>query len=116
MYDHVGLSRNAVGLGRALTLLAGLEAECTRLGGHGIASFADTVAWGELRNLLLTAVLITRAASQREESRGAHYRSDFPAASPAWQHRRFISLRDFDALRVPQQPVKEARHAVPAGL
>ena len=79
-------------------------------------SFADTVAWGELRNLLLSAVLITRAASQREESRGAHYRSDFPAASPAWQHRRFISLRDFDALRVPQQPVKEARHAVPAGL
>ena len=49
---------------------------------QGVASFADTVAWGELRNLLLSAVLITRAASQREESRGAHYRSDFPAASP----------------------------------
>ncbi len=104
-----------VWIGRS-TLLAGLEAERTRLGRQGVASFADTVAWGELRNLLLSAVLITRAASQREESRGAHYRSDFPAASPAWQHRRFISLRDFDALRVPQQPVKEARHAVPAGL
>jgi L-aspartate oxidase len=116
MYDHVGLSRDATGLDRALTLLAGLEAERTRLVGQGVASFADTVACGELRNLLLSAVLITRAALQREESRGAHYRSDFPAASPAWQHRRFISLRDFDALRILQQPVKEARHAVPAGL
>lgn len=116
MYDHVGLSRDAAGLDRALTLLAGLEAERTGLKGQVSASFADTVAWGELRNLLLSAVLIARAASQREESRGAHYRSDFPAALPAWQHRRFISLRDFDALRVPQQPVKEARHAVPAGL
>jgi L-aspartate oxidase len=116
MYDHVGLSRDAAGLERALDLLAGLEAERVRLAGQGVASFADTVAGGELRNMLLTAALITRAALQREESRGAHFRADFPAASPAWQHRRFVSLRDFDALRVPQQLVKEARHAVPAGL
>jgi L-aspartate oxidase len=116
MYDHVGLSRDAAGLERALGLLAGLEAERARLASQGVASFAEAVAGGELRNMLLTAALITRAALQREESRGAHYRADFPAASPAWQHRRFVSLRDFDAVRVPQQLVKEARHAVPAGL
>ena len=32
----------------------------------------------ELKNMLLVAKLITRAALDRTESRGAHYRADFP--------------------------------------
>jgi succinate dehydrogenase/fumarate reductase flavoprotein subunit len=32
----------------------------------------------ELKNLATVAKLITKAALDREESRGAHYRSDFP--------------------------------------
>ena len=35
----------------------------------------------EAQNMLSIARLITRAALQREESRGAHYRSDFPTSS-----------------------------------
>ncbi len=40
----------------------------------------------ELYNLVLTGRLITEAALLREESRGAHFRSDFPQGSPQWQH------------------------------
>ncbi|MFC1915494.1 L-aspartate oxidase [Chloroflexota bacterium] len=39
----------------------------------------------ELHNLVLTGRLVTEAALFREESRGAHFRSDFPQISPQWQ-------------------------------
>jgi len=39
----------------------------------------------ELHNLVLTGRLVAEAASIREESRGAHFRSDFPQSSPKWK-------------------------------
>ncbi len=42
-------------------------------------------AWGELRNLLDIADLILRSALFRTESRGGHYRSDYPETSVEWQ-------------------------------
>ena len=39
----------------------------------------------ELANLVTVGRLMTEAALIREESRGAHYRTDFPAPSPPWQ-------------------------------
>lgn len=42
-------------------------------------------AWGELYNLLDIAALIFKSAVLRTESRGGHYRSDFPEPSPEWQ-------------------------------
>ena len=41
--------------------------------------------WGETRNLLDVAYLILRSAVFRTESRGGHYRADFPETSPEWQ-------------------------------
>ena len=39
----------------------------------------------ELCNLILVGRLMAEAAVLREESRGAHFRSDFPQTSPEWQ-------------------------------
>jgi len=39
----------------------------------------------ELNNLIINARLVTEAALIREESRGAHFRTDFPQPSPAWE-------------------------------
>ncbi|NEP18294.1 MAG: L-aspartate oxidase [Leptolyngbya sp. SIO4C1] len=41
--------------------------------------------WGELRNLLAVGSLILKSALFRTESRGGHYRSDFPQTGPSWQ-------------------------------
>ncbi|MEM8807357.1 MAG: L-aspartate oxidase [Cyanobacteria bacterium P01_G01_bin.38] len=41
--------------------------------------------WGELRNLLEIATLILKSAQFRTESRGGHYRSDYPNTDPAWK-------------------------------
>jgi L-aspartate oxidase len=42
-------------------------------------------AWGELHNLLEIADLILRSAQFRTESRGGHYRSDYPEPVPQWK-------------------------------
>ena len=44
--------------------------------------FTDPRGW-ELQNMLLVAQLVIASASARKESRGVHYRSDFPATDPA---------------------------------
>ena len=41
--------------------------------------------WGETRNLLEVAVLILKSANFRTESRGGHYRLDYPQTQPEWQ-------------------------------
>jgi len=53
--------------------------------------FRDRGGW-ELQNLLTVARLMIAAATEREESRGTHFRSDFPARDDAkWDHRHVIS-------------------------
>ena len=69
MWEHVGLSRDAAGLTAAIETLDGLQ-------GEGLHP--------EAANLLLVARMIARAAYLRQESRGAHYRSDFPDTEPSW--------------------------------
>jgi L-aspartate oxidase len=41
--------------------------------------------WGETRNLLDVAYLILKSAAFRTESRGGHYRLDYPQPDPSWQ-------------------------------
>ncbi len=69
MWRHVGLARHAGGLRRALDELDGITA-----GGAG-----------ELASMLTVAQLVARAATARTESRGAHYRSDFPSPYACWR-------------------------------
>ncbi|PRD51066.1 L-aspartate oxidase [Phyllobacterium myrsinacearum] len=46
------------------------------------------------RNVLATAKLVAVSALRREESRGGHFRTDFPEKRREWQHRTFLTLDD----------------------
>lgn len=70
-WTYCGISRSGEGLDQALQLLARANPEVRRNSGR--AQF-------ELRNIYTVANLIARAALAREESRGAHYRTDFTQA------------------------------------
>jgi L-aspartate oxidase len=70
MLRHVGLKRQEKGLRKALD-------ELERMQRFFYGVYRDREAF-EFLNLLNTAVLTTRAALLREESRGGHYRIDFP--------------------------------------
>jgi L-aspartate oxidase len=50
-------------------------------------------AW-ELANMALVARVLAGLAARRPESRGAHWRTDFPAPSPSWQVRQIAQLQD----------------------
>jgi L-aspartate oxidase len=74
MWEHAGIARTAKGLRTALSSLADIEERLP-------------IGATEEQNLVQTARLIVEAALQRKESRGGHYRSDFPKPERAWQGR-----------------------------
>ena len=77
LWEDVGIVRNATNLRPALDEFARLADETEP------ANPAE--APGPVANAVLTASLIARAALTRTESRGAHYRSDFPERRPMWR-------------------------------
>jgi len=81
MYANVGLVRNAAGLREALARINELEA---------LPESSAPV----LRNLLVVGRLIAQAALDRRESRGSHYRCDYPNSDEAFAKRSFTRLRD----------------------
>lgn len=76
MWDKVGIIRSGKSLKEAASILATWE----RL----LPQPTDRPSY-ELNNLVLCARLVTEAALLRKESRGAHFRTDFPQTSPEWQ-------------------------------
>ncbi len=82
MWDDAGIVRNASGLARsaaALDALAGdLEAYALPPAGRDRAFNLTWHDWLNLASLVRVSRAIVRAAQARENSRGAHYRDDFP--------------------------------------
>jgi fumarate reductase flavoprotein subunit len=82
MWDDVGVIRNKDGLERGISRLAALESELmeTGLADENRVFNLTWHDWLNLRSLLEVSQVIARAALARENSRGAHFREDFPEA------------------------------------
>jgi L-aspartate oxidase len=90
MSRSVGLIRDHQGLTAAAEALADLSARFDAL--PKAAASAETVRpWAETRALLTVAPLVVQAALQRQESRGAHARLDYPERRA--DHRQRVTLR-----------------------
>jgi len=84
MWEKVGIIRSETGLRAALTELSALE---TELSDTGIADTnrAFNLTWHDwlnLTSLVQTGRVIAEAALARTDSRGAHFREDFPDTGP----------------------------------
>jgi fumarate reductase flavoprotein subunit len=80
MWDKAGILRDAAGLAEASSALDALEIELDASGvdGRNRAFNMTWHDWLNLKSLLLVSRAIVVASVAREESRGAHWREDFP--------------------------------------
>ena len=78
MWRHVGVERSGDSLAEALGTVEGW---CRYVLPH---EFSSPDGW-QLQNMLEVARLMIRAALERQETRGTHFRGDHPDASPAWR-------------------------------
>jgi fumarate reductase flavoprotein subunit len=111
MWDDVGISRDAASLARAQGALDELEA---RLDATGVAdgNRAFNLTWHDwlnLKSLLLVSKSIRASAAAREDSRGAHYRADFPEVRDL-EHSRYACVTWKDgAFSLEMRPVAFTR-------
>ncbi len=83
---QLGIARDREGMAEALRQLKAWAALFA-------GTACTTVTQLDLRCQLLVSQLITQAALAREESRGAHYRTDYPLSRVGWQHHSIEKLQ-----------------------
>ena len=81
MSSHVGVIRDGAHLAEAVRAFAAIERDTGNIA---------------LRNMATSALLVAASALSRRESRGAHFRSDYPNGKPALARR---TLTTFNAAR-----------------
>jgi len=106
MQDHVGIVRSEEDLREALDKLAALRERTAGVKVGGNIQFNP--GWHlalDLKNMLDISEVVTRAALERTESRGAHTREDFPDSDPRWGEQNVIVRRRDAELEVVCQPL-----------
>ena len=99
MQRHAGVLRDEAGLRAAVVRLLALREKA--MAGEDL----------DLRNRAEAALLIAAAAYNRRESRGGHFRTDYPQADPAQARRSSITLDEALAL-ARTLATEEKRHAL----
>lgn len=83
-----GVVRSAVGLEAAAARLAAVRTDAHLVDGTGaLVQTVPQVAEWETTNVHQVATVLTATAQERTESRGGHFRQDFPAQDDAWRLR-----------------------------
>ena len=100
--------RDSNGLKRGLQRIAEIDEE---LASVGVASdnLAFNLSWHDwlnLRNLVDMSMIIAKASLSRENSRGAHFREDFPDAGPMQDSYFTVAKLDSEEVNVTRAPVQ----------
>jgi succinate dehydrogenase / fumarate reductase flavoprotein subunit len=112
MQDLVGIVRHEDEMARALEGIGQLRARAARV--RVASSRQYNPGWHtalDLSNLLTVAEAITRSALDRRESRGAHFREDYPKTDAAHAQHNTVIRRTPDGrmelLRRPRPPIRD---------
>lgn len=94
LWENVGIERNSDGLEQALNDLKEIGIEINLSPSSPTSLQTTDAALCEAINMLQVAWIITQAALARTESRGGHYRSDFPEQNDKEWLQRTIIIKD----------------------
>ncbi len=103
MQADAGVARDGLGLGRLANYLAHAGA------GSGSSRGAEA---SELANMVLIARAVVALAARRCESRGAHWRTDYPVPLPEWRVRQVAQLMPTGEMAVGTLAVEGLHEAV----
>ena len=107
MQAHVGIVRTEDEMQAALPLLESLQARATVAAISGNKEYNP--GWHtamDLRNLITISEAITRAAIERKESRGAHFREDYPEKDPEAAKFNLVVRQGNDGdMRLAREPI-----------
>jgi fumarate reductase flavoprotein subunit len=108
MWDDVGISRSKESLLRARSKLLELGESLDQMGvGNLQREYSVTWQdWMNLQNLILVSKSVTESAISRENSRGAHYRDDYPQPG-SLEESYFTAVKmDGASIQIENRPVK----------
>ncbi|MGH7587462.1 MAG: FAD-binding protein, partial [Gemmatimonadota bacterium] len=116
MQDKVGIVRTGSEVEAAIDGLGRLRERAERVGVSGHREYNP--GWHtalDLHNLLTVSEAVARAALERKESRGAHFREDFPSKDASLDRTRLALKKDADGrmqfreVNVPEMPAELRR-------
>ncbi len=119
MSENVGIVRDAEHLKKAVEIIEELKKESTEVGTVGMMKYNHgLLGCLELANMLISCEAITKCAIMREESRGAHTRSDFPKRNKDWKKNIITSMGDdgkmmFEIKKVEEMPDEYRNYVKP---
>jgi succinate dehydrogenase / fumarate reductase flavoprotein subunit len=107
MTDKVSVFRTEAGILEAIETLRELNerARKTKLTQQSTAMNQELVQRWELDNLLAVSMAICQAALHRKESRGAHFRDDFPVRSDEFNYHTLVSMPEFGKVELGRREV-----------
>ena len=108
MWDDVGVMRDASGIRRGIERIAALKLEMETIGvaSNNLAFNLSWHDWLNLQSLIHTSEVIAKAGLSRENSRGAHFREDFPDAGPMDQSYFTVAKAGDEGIEVSRKAVE----------
>jgi succinate dehydrogenase / fumarate reductase flavoprotein subunit len=111
MQELVGIVRREEEMRRALDGLKALQERARKVSVTGNREYNP--GWHtalDLQNLLTVSEIVARAALERKESRGGHFRDDFPEKDPAYGKFNIVVKRGANGeMQVVREPIPEMR-------
>lgn len=107
MTEKVGVFREEKGLKEAVSQIAELKAQAmeTAILTKELPMNQELVERWELDNLLSSAMLIAQGALHRKDSRGGHFREDYPQRSSEFDSHSLLYMDGFGEVRIEKKPV-----------
>jgi succinate dehydrogenase / fumarate reductase flavoprotein subunit len=107
MTEKVGVFRTEEGLREAVETLKALKerADEVQLNSKTLTMNQELIQRWELNNLLTVSLVIAEAALKRRESRGGHFREDFPERRDAFNHHTLAYMEEFGKVEFQKRPI-----------